>query len=1173
MSKQLTPYQRAALDYKRHISLVANAGSGKTFVLSKRFVEIYKKEEIDLNEIVAITFTDKAAGELNRKIADEVEEQILNEENPKQKKKLEKLRRELVLANISTIHSFCINILKEFAPEAGIDASFSPIDQQLAEELIDLSVEETFQSAIRDNSFASDLMYLVRMLGSKSFLQYALKDAIHQRRNLSSLASELYSKTKEEIADEFKKRFEESASALLKDIIESGINSIEFVNNSILEKDPENKYAVPIADILMDINLQPYAVRISKLFQIKKEILTSTENSVRKVGYLNKNRNNYLVEIEHIEKLYETITPFAEIDVSGKSELELAELGKTFISLLTKSLGLYENKKKIRGYLDFEDILLFTNEIIKNTSVQDFLREKYKYIMIDEYQDTNQTQYDIFMPILDYLSEGNLFVVGDEKQSIYMFRNADLEVFDKTKRDIENKAELGSNINLPHSFRMYPQLVLFTNKLFANLFANPQKEFNEVAPSDLICTKNDDDIGSVGILLADSNSDVEESDLIAKKILTLLKNDEALQYGDIAILCRKRKSFSEIETSLVKYKLPYAIMGGKGFYQRQAIYDIYNYLTFLINPKDDQALIACLRSPFFNISDSKLLKIALLDKTFFYEKVKACSSSDKTITSVVSILNDNLNQIACTEPYLLIRKLLNESGYWSVLSSKKNCEQEVANVEKLLALSREFSRKGFKNLYDFTASLKEFIEGYEDEGQAQVVENQNAVKLMTIHQSKGLEFKAVFIYGTNSKGQDDNVKARELIISKEFGLLAKVPIDRKYFSKYSVPPIAAFYNYKIKRKNYAELKRLFYVAVTRAIKYLYISASHKEYKAVKGSFYELLCNGLGNSFKEKNIYLASDIAFMAWEKEEFVTKKKRVELNIAVEIELKDEQIAELQSKEHKDAFKLINESIKSYPKHEIISATKISMYSQCPVKYELTYDVGYLPLLNLIKRHEREYEFQLNEDEINLKLNAQLRGKIIHKCLSENVKLEKLNQLVGNLLEAEAVSDVLKLTSSIINDVSEYYRSNAYNELNEYPNYQNEYEVYCREGEFYLYGIIDKLIFGNSKLIVVDYKTDSVEKEKLQSRAENYFTQLRFYSFVLSRLYPTVKNYELRLVFIKHPDEVIKLSLSREEVLNVGNMINNAIKNINTYNFLPNIGHCKSCQYALEGDTCVKSS
>ncbi|MEW6654922.1 MAG: 3'-5' exonuclease, partial [Bacteroidota bacterium] len=520
------------------------------------------------------------------------------------------------------------------------------------------------------------------------------------------------------------------------------------------------------------------------------------------------------------------------------------------------------------------------------------------------------------MPILDHLRAGNLFVVGDEKQSIYMFRDADLEVFDKTKREIVKSAEPGSSLNLPHSFRMFPQLVLFTNKLFGNLFANPQKEFNEVAPSDLICTKSDIEIGSVGILLADTNSGVDESGLVAKKILNLLKSDKTITLGDIAILCRKRKSFSEIETSLVKHNLPYLILGGKGFYQRQAIYDIYNYLTFLINPDDDLALVGALRSPFFNFSDAKLFRISMLNGKTIFDKLKKYCQAEVNTKFILDVINDNLKAAASFEPYLLIRKLLNESGYWSVLSSKKNSDQETANVEKLLAVSREFSNKGFKNLYDFTVSLKEFIKGYEDEGQAQVAENKNAIKLMTIHQSKGLEFKAVFIYGTNSKGREDNVKAKDLSISKEYGLLTKVPVDKKYFSKYSVAPIAAFYDYKIKRKNYAELKRLFYVAVTRAVKYLYISASHKDYKPVNGSFYNLLCDGLKNSLEGEKIYLAADTDFMSLENDVFVNKLNKVELEIAIEKEASAELPIEPVIETAVFQKKLRNGLIKSFPKH-----------------------------------------------------------------------------------------------------------------------------------------------------------------------------------------------------------------------------------------------------------------
>ncbi len=1172
MTKQLTPHQNAALDYTKHISLAANAGSGKTFVLSKRFVEIYKNEEVDLNAIVAITFTDKAAGELNKKIADETEEQISNEKNVFVKRRLEKLRRELVLANISTIHSFCINILKEFAPEAGIDANFSPIDQLLSDELIELSIEETFQSLIRDTEISTDFMPLVRVLGSKMFLKSAVKDAIHQRRNVDIIANNLYSKSVVEIAGEFKTKFTTSIEATLAPLIMQGISAIKKINDHVLKNDSANKYARPISEYLDEINDLPIERKLAHLSLIKKELITSTENSVRKLSYLNKNRIEFTTEIECIENLFEQIVAFADIDSSGKSEIELAEFGKSFLKIYKCTLENYSNKKKHRSYLDFEDILLMTHKIISLPAVQTYLHEKYKYIMIDEYQDTNELQYDIFMPILDHLQIGNLFVVGDEKQSIYMFRDAELEVFNKTKQEIVKTAELGSNLSLPHSFRMYPQLVLFTNKVFENLFSNPQKEFNEVPHSDLVCTKSAGDIGNVGILLADTPREIEESEIVACKIVELLKNDGTLIFGDIAILCRKRKSFSELETSLVKYGVPYVIMGGKGFYQRQTIYDVYNYISFLINPKDDQALIGVLRSPFFNLSDSKLLKISFEVGDSFYDKLITLAKSDASIKPIVSSIEKNINGIVSSEPYSLIRKILNESGYWAVLASKKNSDQEIANVEKLLALSREYSSKGFKNLYDFSVALKEFIEGYEDEGQAQVAQDQNAVKLMTIHQSKGLEFKAVFIYGTNSKAQEDNVRARMLSISKEFGLLTKVPIDKKYFSRYAYPPIAAFHNYKVKRKNNAELKRLLYVAVTRAIKHLYISATHKEFKPVAGSFYDLLCDGLRNDFQTENIYLAADVEFMLQQENDFVNEKKQVELNISIEKEIAEADLPANEKTNEVVQKSLRNHKIGDSPKHEIISATKISMYTQCPVKYELTYDIGFLPVLNLIKRQESVYEFQPKEEVESIKQFAQLRGSIIHKCLSENIEIEKLSDYINNLLLAETNEETVKLSDSIKTDIQSYYKSKTYNELNSYPDYRNEYEVYCQEGEFYLYGIIDKLIIENGKLIVVDYKTDSVEKEKLSNRAENYFPQLKFYSYVLSKLFVEVTGYELRLVFIKHPDELVNMSLSKSQVEEYGNVIRPAIQNIHSFNFIPNLEHCRRCQFALEGDKCVKS-
>ena len=164
----LTSHQKNALDYKKHISLTANAGSGKTFVLSKRYLRIAAEENIPLRNIAAITFTDKAAGELYKKIALEIDENLKSCSNLAERKKLEYIRRQLVSANISTIHSFCIDILKEHPVEAGLDANFTAVDEQISDELIELSVEEMIKSSIKNPDEMDNLKYLIRIIASKS---------------------------------------------------------------------------------------------------------------------------------------------------------------------------------------------------------------------------------------------------------------------------------------------------------------------------------------------------------------------------------------------------------------------------------------------------------------------------------------------------------------------------------------------------------------------------------------------------------------------------------------------------------------------------------------------------------------------------------------------------------------------------------------------------------------------------------------------------------------------------------------------------------------------------------------------------------------------------------------------------------------------------------------------
>ena len=239
----LTPHQTSALNYKNHVSLTANAGSGKTFVLSRRYLEIALNENIPLRNIAAITFTDKAAGELYRKIAGEVEIRLSLNPEENLRKKLERIRRQLVSANISTIHSFCIDILKEYPVEASLDANFQAIDEILSNELVELSVEETIKSAFNNSEDSEDLKYLIRIFASKRIFAEELFYLIKNRKNVFDLAETIYSKSEEDVAKHFYNTFLELIDKIFvkkKDVL---IKNLYIINNAVLNIARKNKFA------------------------------------------------------------------------------------------------------------------------------------------------------------------------------------------------------------------------------------------------------------------------------------------------------------------------------------------------------------------------------------------------------------------------------------------------------------------------------------------------------------------------------------------------------------------------------------------------------------------------------------------------------------------------------------------------------------------------------------------------------------------------------------------------------------------------------------------------------------------------------------------------------------------------------------------------------------------
>ncbi|MCF8242644.1 MAG: UvrD-helicase domain-containing protein [Melioribacteraceae bacterium] len=1172
--KELTPHQQKALNYKKHITLTANAGSGKTFVFARRYVEIVVNENINLNNLIAITFTDKAAGELYKKIADEIDERIEYAEDKNTKRKLEKARRQLVSANISTIHSFCINLLREFPAEIGIDANFTPIDELDSSELIEQSIEESINHELNGGANSEVVKYLVRILGSKSSLSNQLTSAVKRKRVIEKLSQQLYSKDENDIADYYQKKFEFYFEKLFSEKLKSLFQSLRIINNAVLEIDPSNKNA-ETADVILT---EAESLKNSQIEQLEclpkftNNVLT-TAGTVRKPGYSKKLGDEYQSLIENINSNYKELSAIRfEKDFNSVNK-GLAEFGKNFIILFREIEEDYLKRKKANGYLDFEDILLYTEELVENKNVLNYLTDKFKFIMIDEYQDTNELQYNIFMPILENLKKGNLFVVGDEKQSIYMFRDAELEVFNRTKNEIRKIDPEESILNLPHSFRLSPNIAFVVNYIFKNLFAQPELEFNEVEHNDLICSNSTKSEGEVELIFCDPElTDQSESEMVAGRILEDKLTQDSFRFGDIAILCRKRNAFIALENSLSKHNIPYLIIGGKGFYQRQSINDVYNYLSFLVNQKNDAAFVGLLRSPFYNIPDSHIYEMSLKNGNSFWEKFNSYARQNNKYQKEYELLKKHVGIAHRIEINQLLRQILRETGYWSVIANRKDAHQEIANLEKLVEITNKYSNNSYRTIYDFTSFLKSSIDTYVDESQASVVSDDNAVKIMTIHQAKGLEFNTVILYGSNDTVRDDNIKSKSMVIDKNFGILTKVPKKNAYFEDYLTAPINTIYNYITSKKNIAEFKRLLYVAMTRAINKLIISATLKDGKVKNNSFLDFISQGLQNELLGSAVIINGKLGFMNFENG-FKQREEQIEYRINIIREPGEQNIHSAESGIEKPRFDFLIKDITDAEKNEIVSATKIAIFSQCPVKYYLTYELGYGKLFTRFKNLETDYDFNYKEnDETNE--YADVKGRIIHKLLEDSVSVQKVDEAIEVELEKELLGNVdrkksAELKKVISEDVTNYLNSNIYKKISSHINFYNEYEIYSKKENYYLYGIVDKLVINDGELFIIDYKTDNISPNDINRKAENYIPQLKFYCYTLSQRFRRNK-YIVRLIFIKQPDVEFVQEFTFEQIEQFGKSIDRIITKIRNKEFEFNYSHCPICHFSDSNNKCI---
>ncbi len=1214
---QFTLNQKKAHDLNRHISVTAGAGSGKTAVLASRYLKILLEKDVRPGQVVAITFTEKAAAELKQRIIS----QLTGEDNLR----LEAIKEGMTSAPISTIHSFCARILREFPVEAGIAAGFSVL-QGIEQRLV---LQETIGSTLRSiaarpvgDATREDLALLLRIFG-KDRLEGILRQLVNHRDTLDRLVQELFSQADEKVLNYWQEFMQEELAQSLKRQfpLEEWLRCL----NATLAL-AKGKNAVKVRELMDGIlgltgSISTQGLDARTLTPILSEIsslILTKSRGISKRDFIGSRVKTEMIEAE-IAFLVKAANHFQSLPPLTDDDVLLIRVTQPLLKIYQQTQHAYELDKAQQGQLDFEDLQIHVKNLLKDESIRERLAQKYLHIMVDEYQDTNRLQYEILKPLISDFQSGNLFIVGDGKQGIYGFRGADVRVFHQTLAEMTayqatltddfawagetleaETSERRGELHLPENFRMLRNLVSFVNLLFEyTMGTNMSNEF-EVAYEPLIQGRANDTPGNVELIVAGShvaqrNEAIREAtfdnenDLIAARIRHLIgtespvwerddegENTRAVRYGDIAILIRSRTHLPEIEEALLKENIPYQITGGIGFYQRQEIYDIRNYLQFLVNSADDIALVGILRAPFFGVSDPELYEISrefIADKSQaeendgksnripFWNKVQAYNATQSkignpkfSIQCAVQTLTNHL-EICRRLPFsALIRQIVNDTGMIGIMSAGQQGEQRWANYQKLLGVAREFEKAGFTDLADFLERLNILIDEEEREGQAETQLTDDAVQVMTVHAAKGLEFPIVILPHLHRRFRFDT----EPFIDDKLGIgFSPANPDENY--KKSNPTVTQLMKNRSRDKTIAEEKRLFYVAATRARDRLVLAGTLDRKENAHGWFgwlFDVL--GISGMPEQSQIIRPVTVQTLTDDK----TTRVSFDLPIHVIRSLDELDFAE---EEPPPPPPIAFPAFHIHPLEpalvgETFSVTQLATYAYCPTRFYLQHQLR-LPDTQI------EANKPLASDR-----NGTARGMAVHHVLAKLRTKADCEQDLEPLINAAVRSTGGVVSAKTIrHHVQSFLESETGKVALAAQESHCERHIYAQIGGHTIHGIVDRLIKdGDGLWRIIDYKTDVIEQLELADRASHYRPQIELYAFLVHRLYPEQGTIPITM-FFTHLAEAYSMALTAKDLQDVERAWLKRVEKIQSGRFEKDTAHCPLCPYFVN-ESCLIS-
>lgn len=1214
--------------YKKdsNILVAAAAGSGKTAVLVERIIQKILKDGVDIDKLLVVTFTNAAASEMRERVLEAIYKKL--DEEPEN----ENLQKQIILlgkSNICTIHSFCLDVIKNNFFEIDLSANF----RIAAEEEIELLKQEVLENVFEklydeeDENFAKLVDTYTGYRGDEPLKEIVLK--IYRFMQSSPFPKEWLLEKVRMFENTEEKDFAKSAwgKILIKNLQEEiidGINSLKVIRNKLEKFYELEKYKLTIeSDIeifkaLYDAIEKSWdaAYEVAKELKLKswpidKKIVMDAKDEAKASRDTVKNK---LMKIIKEILIYDSESAYRDIYAMH----EVLDILKDVIFSFDEE---FMKKKRERNIIDFNDIEHYALKILVKkdengnyvgTDVAKKYREKFEEIAIDEYQDSNQVQ----EYILSTVSRGNnLFMVGDVKQSIYKFRQACPELFlDKYDRYDLNGNDDGLKIQLFKNFRSRDNVLQITNNVFKTIMSKvlgdidyteeeylnlgasfePHENSLDIAELDIIDLKDDDSImawkneddrnenESAQYNEKTQNKNVEkisgnendeefddfinqlekeqiEAQFVVRRIKELIDSKVQVKdkklgyrnvtYKDIVILLRSTSKLAPIyEKELIKNDIPVFSDSSNEYLDTIEIQTIINLLKILDNPIDDIALVSVLRSEIGTFDDNEIVEIRLCkrDGNFYDSLLTAKDELQGELKEKVNKFLNNLDTWRKESEYLslaeLIWKIYTDTGFFNYVGLMPNGLLRQANLKMLFERAKEYEKTSFKGLFNFIMFVERLKSGNSDMSSAKIIgENENVVRIMSIHKSKGLEFPIVFLCSTSKKINMQDLNSN-LLLHQKLGIGPQY-INYEKMVEYSTSAKDAI-KIIIKEESISEEMRILYVALTRAKEKLIITGTSKDHKKEVEKKKEILKVYNSKDGKLNPIILKKYISYLDWielvllnseEMKELIKVNEYSKKDIITKEEEKELKIREFDFEKEIDFEKYEKEFGWNY-ENEL--ATKLPIKSTVSKIKEMQNEgIDFADLGNKeIGIAEIKPEFL----EVDEKISASRKGTLMHLFMQKidfrkDYNLQDLENLKQELIARKIISEE-EASNIRIDKTKKFLETELYKKIKVSKIIEKE-KAFCmkmqarevfedaKDENILVQGIIDLYsIDEKDNVILLDYKTDYVENGNEEELVKKYKNQLRVYKKALEEA--TRKNVKEVYIYSLYLNKEIKINL-----------------------------------------------